>query len=250
MKDYFLDFRINKDILRAVSHSVCSLPVQQQESVTLYGNFHAKTLWKFISRSVSYPSVGFYPCLWVSPSLCCTYCHRTSLRWETEAERGRGYARDEGTQCILNQTHEVGKQLGASSLPSKLGCSDQAAHALWSQGTWPNSSKASPGIPEGWTKQGELCLSKGTEEMSFSVDFSDTGWGGCICTQIPFSSLSFNSFGSCPAENFSQFVHSFSGMFSVFEESILSIYLCPGFYFTSFLLLFICCFPSNVAGTG
>lgn len=189
MKDYFLDFRINKDILRAVSHSVCSLPVQRQESVTLYGNFHAKTLWTFISRSVSYPSVGFYPCLWVSPSLCCTYCHRTSLRWETEAERGRGYARDEGTQCILNQTHEVGKQLGASSLTHKLGCSGQAAHALWSQGTWPNSSKASPGIPEGWTKQGELCLSKGTEEMSFSVDFSDTGWGGCICTPIPFSSL-------------------------------------------------------------
>lgn len=85
-----------------------------------------------------------------------------------------------------------------------------------------SASEASPQVP-GEGEAGEPCLCKGTEEINFSEDFPDVRWGSCICTQIllavkVFSLLS--AFGWCSTENFSQFVHSFSGRFPILKEAV------------------------------
>lgn len=126
-----------------------------------------------------------------------------------------------GSLLHLPSTPTWTRRAAAAGLPTTLGRVGSA-------------SEASPQVP-GEGEAGEPCLCKDTEEINFSEDFPDVRWGSCICTQIllavqVFSLLS--AFGWCPTENFSQFVHSFSGRFPILKEAVWSIYLCPGVLFS------------------
>lgn len=135
----------------------------------------------------------------------------------------------------------------------KDGCGGQTARVAQphtaGQGLPPRHHCRPPGMEE-WA---EPCLRKYTEEIYFSGDFSDIRQGSGICTQILLPDKIFSlpsASGFCPTESFSQFVPSFSGKFPMLKGAVYNICLCPGFYFTSFLELFISYFPNNVAGIG